>query len=231
VNKNLGILLVSGNAIEMPWLSKVNGVLQTWYLGSMAGHAIADVVIGETNPSGKLPFTFPVKLTDNAAHSFGETAYPGDSINVVYKEDILVGYRWHDTKKIRPLFAFGHGLSYTTFNIENITSEKKTYSKDEDITINFEVKNTGNVAGSEVVQLYVGKPNSKVKRALKELKGFNKLNLNAGEQKTGQISVNVSKLAYYDTTIADWNIEKGTYTLYIGNASDSIMKEWNVKIE
>lgn len=231
VNKNLGILLVSGNAVEMPWLSKVNGVLQTWYLGSMAGTAIADVVSGDTNPSGKLPFSFPVKLMDNAAHSFGEISYPGDSINQVYKEDILVGYRWHDTKKINPLFAFGHGLSYTVFDVENIASDKKTYSKDDDIIITFDVKNTGNVAGSEVVQFYVGKPNSKVKRALKELKGFNKLNLNAGEQKTGKISVNVAKLSYYDTTSADWNLEKGTYTFYVGNASDKILKEWNVKIE
>ena len=117
VNKNVGVILVSGNAAEMPWLDDVKGVVQAWYLGSEAGHAIADVLSGDVNPSGKLPFTFPVKLEDNAAHHFGELSYPGDSISQYYKEGILVGYRWHDTKKIKPQFAFGHGLSYTDFNM------------------------------------------------------------------------------------------------------------------
>uniref|UniRef100_UPI004048C6A9 glycoside hydrolase family 3 protein n=1 Tax=Mariniflexile sp. TaxID=1979402 RepID=UPI004048C6A9 len=128
VNKNVGYILVSGNAVEMPWLNSINGVIQTWYLGSMAGYAIADVISGDVNPSGKLPFSFPVKLQDNAAHSFGELSYPGKDYNQVYKEDILVGYRWHDTKKIAPLYAFGYGLSYTSFNITDIKVDKKAYT-------------------------------------------------------------------------------------------------------
>lgn len=115
VNKNMVLVLLSGNAVEMPWLNKVPAVLQGWYLGSMGGNSLADVLSGAVNPSGKLPFSFPVKLTDCGAHAFDELSYPGDSIKQVYKEDILVGYRWHDTKKIPALFPFGYGLSYTTF--------------------------------------------------------------------------------------------------------------------
>jgi beta-glucosidase len=117
VNPNLGVILVSGNAVATPWLSKAKGLMQAWYLGSEAGYAMADIISGDINPSGKLPFTFPVKLEDNAAHHFGELSYPGDSINQYYKEGILVGYRWHDTKKIKPQFAFGYGLSYTSFDL------------------------------------------------------------------------------------------------------------------
>jgi beta-glucosidase len=114
-NKNTAVILLSGNAVAMPWIDKVPAIMQGWYLGSEAGNALADVISGEVNPSGKLPFTFPKKLEDSGAHSFDKLCYPGDSVNVYYKEDILVGYRWFDTKKIAPLFPFGYGLSYTTF--------------------------------------------------------------------------------------------------------------------
>jgi beta-glucosidase len=125
LNKNFSLVLVSGNAIEMPWIDEVPTILQAWYLGSEAGFAIADIITGKVNPSGKLPFTFPVALEDNAAHHFGELSYPGDSINQYYKEDILVGYRWHDTKEIEPLFAFGHGLSYTQFELTKLVPIKR----------------------------------------------------------------------------------------------------------
>tara|TARA_R110001583_G_scaffold142294_1_gene294571 strand:- start:12809 stop:15031 length:2223 start_codon:yes stop_codon:yes gene_type:complete len=225
VNKNLGVVLVSGNAVEMPWLLKVNAVMQTWYLGSEAGHAIADVISGAINPSGKLPFSFPKKLSDNAAHYFGELSYPGDSINQYYKEDILVGYRWHDTKKIEPLFAFGEGLSYTTFEINNLKIDKKVYLKDEQIKVNGSILNTGNLDGSEVVQVYIGKQKSKVKRALKELKGFQKIIIKKGTSESINISIDTNSLAFYDETISDWKLEKGDYTIYIGNASNNISKK------
>ena len=115
VNKNLVLVLLSGNAVEMPWVSRVPAIVQGWYLGSMGGKSLADILSGAVNPSGKLPFSFPAKLTDCGAHAFDELSYPGDSIKQEYKEDILVGYRWHDTKKTPALFPFGHGLSYTTF--------------------------------------------------------------------------------------------------------------------
>lgn len=231
VNKNIGVILISGNAVEMPWLDKVNALVETWYLGSMAGHSIADVISGDVNPSGKLPFTFPAKLKDNGAHYFGDTSYPGVDLTQHYKEDILVGYRWHDTKKIKPLYAFGYGMSYTSFELSNIEVYKKKYSKGETINISCAVKNIGDVKGSEVVQVYIGKPNSKVKRAIKELKGFYKVNLTKGEEKTFNISINVNKLAFYDESISNWNLEKGDYNIYVGNASNNISKILKIKIE
>lgn len=231
VNKNIGVILVSGNAVDMPWLDKVNALVETWYIGSMAGHSIADVISGDVNPSGKLPFTFPAKLEDNGAHYFGDTSYPGVDITQHYKEDILVGYRWHDTKKIKPLYAFGYGMSYTSFKLSNIEVDKKKYRKEETINISCTVKNTGDVKGSEVVQVYIGKPNSKVKRAIKELKGFNKVNLTKGEEKTVSISINVDELAFYDESISNWNLEKGDYVIYVGNASNNISKIVKITVE
>lgn len=231
VNPNLGVVLISGNTVSMSWLPKVKAVMQSWYLGSEAGHAIADVVSGDENPSGKLPFSFPKKLEDNSAHYFGELSYPGDGVNQFYKEDILVGYRWHDTKKIEPLFAFGHGLSYTSFKISDVKTDKTTYSKTDTIMVSCNIENTGDVSGSEVIQVYVGKPKSEVKRALKELKGFYKAALSQGESKTVNITMDVSKLAYYNETISDWTLEKGDYIVYIGNASDNIIEKIKIKIE
>jgi len=230
-NPNIGVVLISGNAVEMPWLKNVKGLMQAWYLGSDAGYAIADVVSGDKNPSGKLPFTFPVKLEDNAAHYFGELSYPGDSINQYYKEDILVGYRWHETKKIEPQFAFGYGLSYSTFNLSDINTDKKNYHSGDKITVSCSVKNTGNVDGAEVVQVYIGKPNSEVDRAIKELKGFKKVEvaLNNSEQVT--VTIDVDKLAYYNATTANWELEKGDYFVYVGNASNKIAKKIKINIE
>ena len=231
VNQNIGFVLVTGNAVAMPWLNKMKGVIQTWYLGSMAGHAIADVISGAVNPSGKLPFTFPIKLEDNAAHSFGETSYPGINMTQQYKEDILVGYRWHDTKNIKPLYAFGYGLSYTSFDISNIEIDKKTYVKEASINVSCTVKNIGNIDGAEVIQVYVGKSKSKVKRALKELKGFQKIKLKSGEKSIVNIEIPVNSLAFYDETISDWNLEKGNYILYVGNASNNIFKKKTISIK
>ncbi|MBJ2173559.1 glycoside hydrolase family 3 C-terminal domain-containing protein [Aureibaculum sp. A20] len=225
VNKNMGVILVSGNAVEMPWLEQVNGLMQSWYLGSMAGQAIADVVIGNVNPSGKLPFSFPKKLKDNAAHFYGDISYPGDSINQEYKEGILVGYRWHDTKKIKPLFPFGFGLSYSSFDLTDITTDKKSYTPKSQIKVTCTVSNTGTKDGAEVVQVYVGKSKSKVQRAFKELKGFNKVNLNAGEQKTIEILINTDDLSFYNESTANWQLETGNYYIYVGNASDHITKK------
>ncbi len=231
VNPNLGMLLVTGNAVETPWLDKVNGLIQTWYLGSMAGHAIADVVSGDINPSGKLPFSFPKQLKDNGAHFYGELSYPGDGVNQYYKEDILVGYRWFDTKKIEPQYAFGYGLSYSNFDLSDIESNTNKFNTDDSIKISCKVSNIGNVDGAEVVQVYVGKKKSKVKRALKELKGFEKVTLKSGTSKTIDIDIPVSSLAFYNEGKSDWEIEKGEYIIYVGNASNNITKKIKVKIQ
>jgi beta-glucosidase len=230
-NKNLGVILISGNAVEMPWLNQANAIIQAWYLGSETGNAIADIISGDVNPSGKLPFSFPVKLTDNAAHSFGPMSYPGDSINQFYKEGILVGYRWHDTKKIKPQFAFGHGLSYTTFQLSEIKTDKKEYSSGEKINVSFILSNTGTMGGAEVVQVYTGKTKSKVERPLKELKGFAKLYIDKHSANLGKISIDIDKLAYYDKTEKNWQLEKGEYIIYVGNSSDNILHSLKIVIK
>ena len=230
VNKNLGVILISGNAVEMPWLPNVKGLIQAWYLGSQAGPAIADVISGDVNPSGKLPFSFPVKLQDNAAHHFGEMSYPGDGSKQEYMEDILVGYRWHDSQKVKPLFAFGYGMSYTSFKLSGIKSDKKSYGTGEQIKVSFSLANTGRKKGAEVVQVYVGKPNSKVKRALKELKAFQKIALKRGEKQKTEVSFDVDDLAFYDESIADWNLESGEYVIYVGTASNKIAKKIRITI-
>ncbi len=231
-NPNIGVVLVSGNAVEMPWAEDVKGIMQAWYLGSEAGHAIADVISGDVNPSGKLPFTFPVRLEDNPAHYYGEEiTYPGDSINVEYREGILVGYRWHDTKEIPPQFAFGHGLSYTSFEINEVEADRDSYSAADIVRISCALSNTGEMAGAEVIQVYVGKPESRVERAIKELRAFQKVELDSGESETITVSFPVAELAYYDEDFEAWYLESGKYTVYVGNASDQIVAELEIEVE
>jgi len=231
VNKNTAVIMISGNAVEMPWASKVKAIVQAWYLGSEAGNAIADVISGDVNPSGKLPFSFPVKLSDNGAHSFGEISYPGDGINQEYKEDILVGYRWHDTKNIKPLFAFGHGLSYTSFKILNAKTDKSSYKKGDLIKVSCEIKNTGDTKGAEVIQIYVNDVEASVLRPLKELKAFNKVNLISGESKIVSFEIPVDELAFFDDSKMDWKLEAGQFNLMIGVSSQQIKKTILIDVE
>lgn len=225
-NRNLIVVNISGNAVAMPWVKKVPAILQAWFIGSEAGNAIADVIFGKVNPSGKLPFTFPAKLEDVAAHAIGE--YPGlkrQNENIWderYGEGILVGYRWHDTKKIPPLFAFGHGLSYTTFAFGKVTADKKVISSDGKIVFTVPVTNTGNVAGAEVVQLYISDLKCSVMRPTKELKGFAKVFLQPGETKTVIIEIDKDDLCYFDAEKHKWVVESGEFKALIGTASDDI---------
>lgn len=222
VNQNLVLVLLSGNAVEMPWIKQVPAIVQGWYLGSMGGKSIANVLSGKVNPSGKLPFSFPVKLEDNAAHSFDSLSYPGDGVKQIYKEDVLVGYRWHDTKKIPAAFAFGHGLSYTTFEYGKAVASAKNISADAPLEVSVRVKNTGTVAGKEVVQLYIGDDKASVVRPLKELKHFRKVALNPGEEKTITFIVTTDDLKFYDESIGDWKAEAGKFKAYIGSSSADI---------
>ena len=228
VNKNLVIVLTTGNAVAMPWIKEVPAIIQNWYNGSENGNAIARVISGAVNPSGKLPFSFPVKLEDNAAHSFGKLSYPGDSINQYYKEDILVGYRWFDTRKIKPLFSFGYGLSYTTFGYGKITTDKKEYTKDETVNVTFTLKNTGTRDGYETVQIYASQPKASVIRPVKELKGFKKVFLQPGETTTVTIPVRILDLAFYDERTGNWNVETGEFIIH--NASSAADVKSSVKI-
>ena len=233
-NKNLAVVLVSGNAVAMPWVKEVPAIVQGWYLGSEAGNALAAVLAGDANPSGKLPFTFPVKLEDNAAHQMGE--YPGNKeelaagkgkdqknpINITYNEGIFVGYRWHDTKNIKPLFSFGHGLSYTTFEYGKVRADKTQMVQDGKITFTVSIKNTGKREGAEVAQLYISDLKSSVPRPAKELKGFEKINLKPGEQKEVSFTIDKSALSFFDAATHQWVAEPGEFEALVGASSSDI---------
>lgn len=222
VNKNLVLVLLSGNAVEMPWVSRVPAIVQGWYLGSMGGKSLADILSGAVNPSGKLPFSFPAKLTDCGAHAFDELSYPGDSIKQEYKEDILVGYRWHDTKKISALFPFGHGLSYTTFTYGKPVASAKTMAADGTLTVTVAVKNTGSIAGKEIVQLYVGDDKCSVLRPVKELKHFAKVALAPGQEKSVTFTLTPDDLKFYDEASAAWKYEPGKFKAYVCASSADV---------
>ena len=222
VNKNLVLVLLSGNAVEMPWVSRVPAIVQGWYLGSMGGKSLADILSGAVNPSGKLPFSFPAKLTDCGAHAFDELSYPGDSIKQEYKEDILVGYRWHDTKKIPALFPFGHGLSYTTFTYGKPMASAKAMAADGMLTVTVAVKNTGSIAGKEIVQLYVGDDKCSVLRPVKELKHFAKVGLAPGEEKSVTFTLTPDDLKFYDEASAAWKYEPGKFKAYVCASSADV---------
>lgn len=217
MNKQVVLVLLSGNAVELPMVKKLPAIVQAWYIGSESGDAIGDILSGKVNPSGKLPFTFPVKLQDCGAISYGKMSYPGDSVNVEYKEDILVGYRWHDTKNIAPIFPFGHGLSYTTFSYGKPRLSSKQMK--DSIEVSVDVSNTGSREGKEVVQLYIGDDKCSVLRPVKELKHFKKIDLAKGETKTVSFTITPEDLLFYDN---GWKTEPGSFTIYIGSSSRDI---------
>lgn len=222
VNKNLVMVLISGNAVEMPWIKEVPSIVQSWYLGSMNGPALTDILSGAVNPSGKLPFSYPVKLSDCPAIAMGSISYPGDSIKQEYKEDILVGYRWYDTKKVKTRFPFGYGMSYTTFAYGKPVISSKTLQANSSIEIALTIKNTGSVAGKEIVQLYIGDEKSSVPRPLKELKGFLKVPLAPGEEKEVKFSVTPEDLMFFDDKKHEWVVEPGKFKAYIAASAEDV---------
>lgn len=231
VNENVVVVLMSGNAVETSWAPKVKAIVQAWYAGSEAGYAIAALLSGDVNPSGKLPFSFPKKLSDNGAISYGQLSYPGDGVKQVYMEDILVGYRWHDTKKIPAAYPFGYGLSYTTFNLSNARCDANTYASDGKIQLSIDIENTGSRDGAEVIQVYVSDVKSSVARPYQELKAFQKVFLKAGEKQTVSLTIPVSSFAFWDETSSSWNTEAGDYMLRVGNSSRQISANIRVKVK
>ncbi|MDQ5930669.1 MAG: beta-glucosidase [Bacteroidota bacterium] len=228
-NPNTIVVMVAGAPFDIVDLTKNSSTLVwSWFNGSEGGNALADVLLGKVNPSGKLPWTMPMKIEDSPAHA--TKSFPGDK-TATYLEGILVGYRWFDTKNIAPLYPFGFGLSYTNFALENAKTNKKSYTENEVISITLAVKNTGKVAGKEVVQVYTSKQNSKIDRAAQELKGFQKVMVAAGKSQTITIAVPVKELAYYNVETKKWTVEPGDYTLKIGNSSRDIKKEVTITIQ
>lgn len=226
-NKNLVVVNISGNAVAMPWVKEVPSIVQAWYLGTESGNAIASILMGDVNPSGKLPFTFPVALNDVGAHKLGE--YPGvprnDGSKIVdekYNEGIFVGYRWAEKNKITPLFPFGHGLSYTTFAYGTPVASSKTITADGNIQVSLTVKNTGTVAGKEIVQLYIGDEKASVPRPVKELKGFRKVELLPGEEKEVVFTITDNDLKFFDAAAHAWKAEPGRFKAYIAASATDV---------
>lgn len=224
-NKNLVVVNISGNAIAMPWVNEVSAIIQDWYIGSEAGPALAAILMGDANPSGKLPFTFPIKLEDNSAHALGQFVYErsNEIVDVKYNEGIFVGYRWADKqKKVKPLFAFGHGLSYTTFEYGQAMTDKKEMAMDGILTITVPVTNTGNREGAEVVQLYISDLKSFLPRPIKELKGFQKIKLAPGETKEVTFTIAKDALSFYDDAQQTWIAEPGKFEAIVAASATDI---------
>ena len=219
IQPNIVVVTFGGNAYATPWLSKVPALVHCWYLGSMAGTALANVLSGKVNPSGKLPVTFAVRQQDYPCFQYGEKAYPGVNGQVFYDEGIYVGYRWFNsvmnTKKIKPQFPFGHGLSYTTFKYgKPVLGSNRMSSQQGGISVTLPVTNTGSVKGKEIVQLYIGDDKCSVDRPAKELKGFSKVELLPGETKDVTFEITADDLSFFDEAAGQWRVEPGKFTAY-----------------
>ena len=255
VNPRLVYVNISGNGAALPWLSKVPAVVQAWYIGSEAGEAIASVLTGEVNPSGKLPFTWYASLDQCGAHATG--SYPGTwrssspsmgggqgeaIIDEEYREGLFVGYRWTDRElanaknnkqkkaKAEPLFPFGHGLSYTTFSIGKVTADKQELTANDQITLTVPVTNTGSMAGAETIQLYVSDLQSSVERPVKELKAFRKVFLQPGETQQVTLTIDKNALSFYNDQTGQWTAEPGDFKALIGTSSRNIAGDCKFKL-
>jgi beta-glucosidase len=217
-NPNTVVVLQTGSPISMPWLDQVAGVIQAWYPGQECGNAIADVLFGAVNPSGKLPQTFPLRLEDNPAY----INYPGENGRVRYGEGIFVGYRYYEKKRVAPLFPFGFGLSYTSFAYANLRLSADTLAPDERLTISVDVTNSGRRAGQEIVQLYVHDVAARLSRPYKELKSFAKVALAPGETATVTLALDKRALAYWDDGKHAWVSEAGAFEALVGGSSQDI---------
>ena len=238
VNKNLVVVNISGTGVAMPWVNKVPAILQAWYLGNETGNTIADVISGDVNPSGKLPYTYYANLMQCGAHKMGE--YPGtpakdkfgiDIFDMPYNEGIYVGYRFIDKNKLKPTFPFGHGLSYTTFTYGDASVDKKKGGLNDVFTVTVPVTNSGDRAGSEIVELYISDPKSSVDRPVKELKGFKKLALAPGETKTATFTISKDDLSFFDADRHEWVCEPGAFEVLIGASSADIRTKAGFTVE
>ncbi len=243
VNPRLVYVNISGNPASLPWITKVPAVVQAWFIGSEAGEAIASVLTGETNPSGKLPFTWYASLDQCGAHATG--AYPGTwradhkIIDEEYKEGLFVGYRWTDklsnsklsNGKINPLFPFGHGLSYTTFKLGKVSANTQELTPNTQITFTLPVTNTGAVAGAETIQLYISDLEASVERPVKELKAFRKIFLQPGETKQVSLTIDRSALSFYNDQTGQWTAEPGEFKALIGTSSKDIISDYKFRLK
>ena len=234
VAKNLVVVNISGSPVAMPWADKADAIVQGWYGGTESGNALADVLTGKVNPSGRLPFTVPFKYEDGPIKT--EAQYPGikeegDQFwQTHYSEGVYVGYRWYSSNKIKVQFPFGHGLSYTTFTYTNATADKAEMTADQTLKVSVDVTNTGSADGAEIVQLYINDVKSSIDRPVKELKNFEKVYLKAGETKPVTFEVDAQDLSYFDADRHEWVAEPGKFKVLLGSSSEDIRSTVNFKL-
>lgn len=229
VNKNTVLVISTGSPVDMASFEpEAKAIIQTSYNGMEGGKALAEVIFGDVNPSGKLSYTVPVRLEDSPAHSLGE--FPGGE-KVRYDEDIFVGYRYFSTYDVKPLFAFGHGLSYTDFKYDNLKVEVNELENDIDVTVSLDLTNVGKMKGSEVVELYINDVESTLKRPNIELKGFEKINLEVNESKRVKIHLNKKDFAFYNEEKKVWTVESGRFNILVGSSSDNILLKEEINLE
>jgi beta-glucosidase len=227
VNPNTIVVLNVGSAVEMPWIDRVPAVLQLWYNSQEQGNALADILFGDENPSGKLPTTFPVRLEDNPAY----INYPGENGKVRYGEGIFVGYRYYDKKDIQPQFPFGHGLSYSKFKYSNLRLSTKSFTPDQTLKVKVDVANTGKVTGKEIIQLYVRDVRATFARPEKELKAFDKIELKPGRKKTVTFTLDREAFWYFDAVKNTWSTEPGEFEILIAASSRDIRLSGSVTLK
>lgn len=225
-NEKVAVILSGGAPVEMPWLGNVKAVLNGYLGGQAGGGAIADLVTGKVNPSGKLAETYPLSLPDYPSAKY----FPGSPVTTEYRESIFVGYRYYDKAGKEVRFPFGYGLSYTQFSYSGLRLSKKAVKQGEELTVSFKIKNTGKVDGAEIAQVYVAAPESAIFKAPKELKGFAKVFLKAGEQKTVTVALTERAFAYYNVNLHDWHVESGSYQILVGASSRDIRLEGTVEV-
>lgn len=219
-NKNTMVVLNNGTPILMnDWIDHVPAVIEAFYPGQEGGHALADILFGDVNPSGKLPMTLPKRWQDCPAYG----TYPGTKQVADYREGIFVGYRWFDKKKIAPLFPFGYGLSYSTFKYSDLKISPRKIAPNDTVVVQLKVTNTGDMAGDEIVQLYVQDVEASVEREVKALKGFQRVSLAPGESKMVSFKLAKSALAFYDVNLRKWKAEPGKYNVLLGSSSRNIL--------
>jgi len=223
-NQNTVVVINTGSPIHMPWEKKAKAIIQTWFAGQEFGNALVDILSGEVNPSGKLPTTFPVKIEDTPAYK----NYPGKDLQMNYDEKLLVGHRWYESNSIKPLFCFGHGLSFTSFNYQNL---EVTTGSDFVVTCKFEIQNTGDIAGLEIAQCYVGFASPFPGEPYKTLQGFVKEEIGAHELKKVEIKLGPRNFSFWSVETNAWQIREGSYQILIGSSSENILLQANINLE
>ncbi len=227
VNPNTVVVLSGGASVCMPWANKVPAILNMFLTGQAGGSAVCDVIFGDVNPSGKLSETYPLALEDNSSYNY----FPGTPVSVEYREGVYVGYKYYDTANKEVAFPFGFGLSYTTFEYSDIKLSADSIKDTDTVTVSFKIKNTGSVDGAEVAQVYVNDVESTIYRPVKELRGFKKVFLKAGEEKEVEIALDKRAFAYYNVELGDWHVESGEFKILVGASSRDIKLEASVNVE